>query len=596
MKKKMTMRSKLTVGYMFIVVLCLICIELFLYRTNRIRIFHETRSTLEQINGSGVTQMDTWLHGMDYVLIELINDTHFLHAWKQYQNRPNGENREALKKFLLAELRNNTAFRRLAVYDSEGRYCVTGLTDITESDVSGRARGYTARYDLAESYTRLFIPPEEDFWSNSALTVVSVIRPIYTAEGILGFLEVDMKSLYFETFIDNYIGTTAVGDIIVWGDKNEILLTDFADEDMTARDLAAVANKYERFQEIGRYYVATGLSNYFNCRLISVIDSRYVTVAVRKIMWDSFWVICLFFLVGIVILLLLLRYELSPLDKLVRYMQNTSLDDGGEKIVIGAKNYETDVLVETYKDMLARLKEHHRQASLMKDFQSSTLFSILQREMNPHFLYNTLGAIAYLCDEGQNEEAVKACFDLSDILRYSSKYDSTSVYLEEELVHLEAYLSIMKNRYRQRLIYSLVYDEEALEYLVPRLTLQPLVENAIKYSLLETEEVVVRVELRMSGAELSIVVSDNGSGMEQEKIQEIEAQYLSYTEWDEFDELCQRVKFGGMGLVGTLTRLRLLFADRFSYRLIGKNEAHGTSVVLLIRVGEEENVYSSVSR
>ena len=78
--------------------------------------------------------------------------------------------------------------------------------------------------------------------------------------------------------------------------------------------------------------------------------------------------------------------------------------------------------------------------------------------------------------------------------------------------------------------------------------------------------------------------------------QEIEAQYLSYTEWDEFDELCQRVKFGGMGLVGTLTRLRLLFADRFSYRLIGKNEAHGTSVVLLIRVGEEENVYSSVSR
>ena len=147
--------------------------------------------------------------------------------------------------------------------------------------------------------------------------------------------------------------------------------------------------------------------------------------------------------------------------------------------------------------MTARLKDNLETMNKMNALHVSTLFSTLQREIQPHFLYNTLGSIAYLCDSGKSEEAVKACFDLSDILRYASSYATSVVSVEDEIQNLEAYFSIMKARYRQRLSYSIACEREAAGYSLPKLTLQPLAENAIKYSLAEIEEVVIKICVQM---------------------------------------------------------------------------------------------------
>ena len=263
-------------------------------------------------------------------------------------------------------------------------------------------------------------------------------------------------------------------------------------------------------------------------------------------------------------------------------MEELNLNERQQTQPIQPRDRETEILVQTYEKMIVRLQENVEQMNKMKDIQSSTLFSILQREIKPHFLYNTLGAIAYLCEERKNEDAVKACFDLSDILRYASNYATTNVEIKDEVQNLEAYLSIMKCRYRERLTYRLDCEEEAYLQTLPKLTLQPFVENAIKYSLLEQDEVIVDVRIRKVEATIGIEISDNGCGMDQKKIADIRQSYAFYANIERFDELCKSIQFGNLGLVGTLARLRILFGDGFSYEIDGCNENKGTTIKLYI--------------
>ena len=219
--------------------------------------------------------------------------------------------------------------------------------------------------------------------------------------------------------------------------------------------------------------------------------------------------------------------------------------------------------------------------------QTKTLFSILQSEISPHFLYNTLGSIANMCQEGQGEAAAEACYDLSDILRYSSDYKSAEVSIQEEIRNLHAYLSLMKTRYRQRLEYEITADEDTFFFLIPKLTLQPLVENGIKYSLMEKETVVIQVFVVMVGPELILEVKDNGCGISEEALEIIRQRLDEIQDAEAFEKISNQIQIGGMGLSGTLIRLSIFFGEDFSWQVTRTNDEDGTTI--MIKINTEHN-------
>lgn len=584
------MSSRLALGYSVIMLLLLFFVSVLLYHQNERRISAETKNSLIQINNSVVTQMDNWLHGMDYTAIEMANSKRFLDLWQTYCRQKTKETRDDLKQYLLKTVRNDTSIRRLAIFDEDGTFCATGIVDADKEKVKQRVTELKESYDFENDYTRVFVSPGSDFWnSQNKIDVLSVVRPIINTAGELqGFLEVSMKASYFEKFLNSIkMEETPVSNIIIWGSKKEIFYSNFADDRYTATDLRDFADNYEQIQEIDDYLVASGLSNYFNCRLLTVLNRNYIHQEVMKVSQGTLCIVCVFLLIGLVMLFWFSKHELRPIARLVQHMERFRLGDKEEFVDIPVHDYETEILVNTYKNMTARLKDNLETMNKMNALHVSTLFSTLQREIQPHFLYNTLGSIAYLCDSGKSEEAVKACFDLSDILRYASSYATSVVSVEDEIQNLEAYFSIMKARYRQRLSYSIACEREAAGYSLPKLTLQPLAENAIKYSLAEIEEVVIKICVQMQKDTLCIAVTDNGCGIDKPVENEITEKYKMYSQIKQFDELHDKIQFGGMGLVGTLVRLKLLFGDKFSFEITGHNENCGATILLKVDFGVE---------
>ena len=183
-----------------------------------------------------------------------------------------------------------------------------------------------------------------------------------------------------------------------------------------------------------------------------------------------------------------------------------------------------------------------------------------------------------MCEQGENEEAADACYSLTEILRYAADYDEAEVTIGDEMENLRAYLAIMKSRYRQRLEYKIRTDGRCTYLMIPKLTYQPLVENAIKYSLMERETVIVKVATSYEDGHVTVEVSDNGCGISEEAAERIRSRLKEFSEEDAELYSSSQVQFGGMGLGGTLIRLSLFFGESFWYELLPGNEEGGTSI------------------
>ncbi|MHB1454366.1 MAG: sensor histidine kinase [Saccharofermentanales bacterium] len=274
-----------------------------------------------------------------------------------------------------------------------------------------------------------------------------------------------------------------------------------------------------------------------------------------------------------------------PINNFVTKMSSLDIENLREPFDYNSQDYETEILNRSFKEMKGRLIESLSRQNALEAIQTKTLFNILQSEIGPHFLFNSLGSIANMCESGESKEAADACYSLSEILRYAADYEASIVTVKEEADSLNAYLAIMKSRYRQRVDFETSISDSAKVFLTPKLTFQPLVENAIKYSLTENESVHVRISAQATGNLLTITVSDNGIGLSEEKKKEI-SEILSIDEISlENTEIKKRIKFGGMGLVGTLMRILLFAGKGFTYTL-EDNIPSGSIITIRIDTSE----------
>ena len=151
-----------------------------------------------------------------------------------------------------------------------------------------------------------------------------------------------------------------------------------------------------------------------------------------------------------------------------------------------------------------------------------TELKALQAQINPHFLYNTLDSIAWMCEQGRNADAVKMVHALARLFRISISKGHELIPIAKEIEHAESYLQIQKYRYKNQFTYEFDVDPECLNYYCNKITLQPIIENAINHGLdLLVEEGRIDVRVCQDGADIVFYVQDNGVGMSDEQIRTI---------------------------------------------------------------------------
>ena len=148
-----------------------------------------------------------------------------------------------------------------------------------------------------------------------------------------------------------------------------------------------------------------------------------------------------------------------------------------------------------------------------------TELKALQAQINPHFLYNTLDSIAWMCEQGQNADAVRMVHALARLFRISISKGHELIPIAKEIEHAESYLQIQQFRYQDIMDYRIEMDEEIMDYTVPKLTLQPLVENALYHGIKKKRGGgTILIEGKLEGNKILLKVIDNGKGMTEQEL------------------------------------------------------------------------------
>ena len=193
-----------------------------------------------------------------------------------------------------------------------------------------------------------------------------------------------------------------------------------------------------------------------------------------------------------------------------------------------------------------------------------TELKALQAQINPHFLYNTLDSIAWMCEQGRNADAVKMVHALARLFRISISRGHEMIPIAKELEHAESYLQIQKYRYKNQFTYEFDVESACLDYYCNKITLQPIIENAINHGLdLLVEEGRIVVRVRQDGEDIVFYVQDNGVGMSPEQVRTI-------LQRDPTDRT-------GIGIKNVNDRLQIYFGKRYGLRITSELDV-GTCV------------------
>lgn len=234
---------------------------------------------------------------------------------------------------------------------------------------------------------------------------------------------------------------------------------------------------------------------------------------------------------------------------------------------------EVKSVVESYNDMLIRIKDLLEKLSISENERKELEIEVLMGQINPHFLYNTLDTIIWMSEFKENEQVIELTKSLAKFFRLSLSKGSNLIPLGQEIEHIKQYLFIQKQRYGDKIAYTIDIDENLLNYLVPRIILQPIVENSIYHGIKNLDGLgEILIHAHIENNQLRIVVKDNGVGYDPQKIKEIKNTELS-----------------GIGIDNVVQRIKLYCGDNYGLT-IDSIENVGTTVTLLLALNlEEEN-------
>ena len=208
-----------------------------------------------------------------------------------------------------------------------------------------------------------------------------------------------------------------------------------------------------------------------------------------------------------------------------------------------------------------------------------TELKALQAQINPHFLYNTLDSIAWMCEQGQNADAVRMVHALARLFRISISKGHELIPIAREIEHAESYLQIQKYRYKNRFTYRFEVDPGCLDYLCNKITLQPIIENAINHGLdLMVEEGHITVQVCPDGQDILFRVRDDGVGMTPEQV----AAILNKGPSDRT----------GIGIKNVNDRLKIYFGKQYGLRIDSVPD-EGTCVEIRMPKVRQEDGYET---
>ncbi|HAB00316.1 MAG TPA: sensor histidine kinase [Ruminococcaceae bacterium] len=288
--------------------------------------------------------------------------------------------------------------------------------------------------------------------------------------------------------------------------------------------------------------------------------------------------VCCCAVVAVLVLQVYQRVFNTPVRQLVKAMK--IFEDRADSFVYTPQPQmvtELGELNDSFAHMVHRIQELVEQVRAEETQLRKTELKALQAQINPHFLYNTLDSIQWMCERGKTEQAAAMVSALAKLFRISISRGHELIPIKDEVQHAKSYLIIQSYRYRNQFSYHFEVEEGLEDFLCNKITIQPLIENAIYHGInrmVDEGEITVCVKTAEDcPQDILITVEDNGVGMTQEQCRKILEKGRSDS--------------GGIGVKNVNDRLKIYFGEAYGIEIHSEPDV-GTKVVVRIPKIEKE--------
>lgn len=342
--------------------------------------------------------------------------------------------------------------------------------------------------------------------------------------------------------------------------------------------------EYEQVKEADseKYLICSTEKNEFGWNIVSykdmtIVPNIWFSNSVAYIILIIVASLCVF----VIMAGLLASVLTAPLKKLLCSMKKSQEGDFEQYVPIKYHD-EIGELTDGYNKMISRIKELIEQNYTIKLEEKKAELGILQAQINPHFLYNTLDFLYWKAMVSGNQEIAQTVYSLARLFYLALNKGEVWIRIEQEGEFLTHYLSLQKSLMSGRLEFDIKVDETIKEIRIPRFILQPFVENALVHGFEGKDgkcQIVVEIEAKEK--DIKITIKDNGCGMPQEKAEKIFS-------------LNETASEQGYAISNVIHRLDMYFKEKFKIEVVS-GEGQGTKVILILsdiltEEGESEHV------
>ncbi len=412
-------------------------------------------------------------------------------------------------------------------------------------------------------------PPHQSYWQENQV-VFSVVRSMRDTHGKYGILILDYDISSLTGLLDIFENASSYSISLV---DREGSLCYSTDPDLNVDLFLA---RYQAAREGSRDNLFSPDSDRISCFQESPItgwsfvlsyDTDSLTDSLGKMFFVSLTLFLSLFAVTSLFLFFVTHTLTRPLQKLTARLQAL---EPGENLTIQEDHSSNEVATLT-NSIQTFLSEIHQQNRLLTEARQRTIqahYDAMEAQLNPHFLYNTLSVIGMTGLIAENPTVFRMCNELASQLRYCLSDTGQPVTLEQEIAHAGSYLYLMKQRYEEDLQYQWELDESLNHILVPKLILQPLVENCFQHGFQQTQyEIdppwIIRISSYQDQDHWYLSVANNGAPFCPEKLELLRqriARYKSPEHWGAKEE--NAIPRQGFGLENTILRLNVYYYGR----------------------------------
>lgn len=397
------------------------------------------------------------------------------------------------------------------------------------------------------------------------------INPLHDTSKTIGYLTVIITGDFFQELLSGL--SNMASDILLLDANGECLYESLSTMDSDTLCSQAQRNPQNVYSlnETGSHYIPMEVfvgDEGWTLYCAADVSQTYASLQHTYSMW-------ILISLALLLCLLLLIYHLCrrltlPLKRVVDGM--SKVKEGEYNIHLAEQgNDEVSALTTAFNSMAHQLDEAHRNLRKYQMLQQSTAFYALQQQVNPHMLFNTLDMIIGMATQQDYAPIISTCSCLASMFRYSLSRDLT-VPLGEELNHIRNYIDILTLRNGGRIRGMIDCPKEEADTLIPKLSLQPFVENSVKYAFEQkTDDCLITVQVERFQDFLTVTIYDNGSGFAPNILQELKRAVRAPFSDD--------VSGRHIGILNVCKRMNLIYGEHFSIEL--DNAAGGGAVIRL---------------